>query len=201
MPDMTCGIYLPPKSLPERGWIWPAGLIFRRKACRREDRCGRQGLSSAEKLAGGRIDAAGRAYLPPKNLPERGWTRQAGLIFRRRACRREDGCGRRGLSSAEEFAGERMDAAGGAYLPPKNLQRREDGCGGRGLSSAEELAEAGGWTRQAGLTFRQRTCRGRRMDAAGETYLPPKNLPRQEDGHGRRGLSSAEKLAEARGER
>ena len=94
-----------------------------------------------------------------------------------------------------------MDAAGGAYLPPKNLQRREDGCGGRGLSSAEELAEAGGWTRQAGLTFRQRTCRGRRMDAAGETYLPPKNLPRQEDGHGRRGLSSAEKLAEARGER
>ncbi len=37
-----------------------------------------------------------------------------------------------------------MDAAGGAYLPPKNLPRREDGHGLRGLSSAEELAEAGG---------------------------------------------------------
>ena len=70
--------------------------------------------------------------------------RQAGLIFRRRTCRREDGCGRQGLPSAEELAGGRMDTACGAYLPPKNLPRREDGCGMRGLSSAEELAEAGG---------------------------------------------------------
>lgn len=37
-----------------------------------------------------------------------------------------------------------MDAAGGIYLPPKNLPRQEDGCGRRGLPSAEELAEAGG---------------------------------------------------------
>ena len=37
-----------------------------------------------------------------------------------------------------------MDAAGGAYLPPKNLPRQEDGGGRRGLPSAEELAEAGG---------------------------------------------------------
>ena len=50
------------------------------------------------------MDAAGRAYLPPKNLPERGWMRQAGLTFRRRDCRREDGHGRRDLSSAEELA-------------------------------------------------------------------------------------------------
>ena len=50
----------------------------------------------------------------------------------------------RGLSSAEELAGGRMDAVCGAYLPPKNLPRREDGHGWRGLSSAEELAEAGG---------------------------------------------------------
>ena len=84
-------------------------------------------LFTVAEAAGGRMDAAGRAYLPPKNLP-----------------RQEDGCGRQGLSSAEELAGERMDAAGRAYLPPKNLPRREDGCGMRGLSSAEELAEAGG---------------------------------------------------------
>lgn len=70
--------------------------------------------------------------------------RQAGLIFRRRTCRREDGHGRRGLPSAEELAGGRMDAAGGAYLPPKNLPRQEDGHGRRGLSSAEKLAEARG---------------------------------------------------------
>ena len=37
-----------------------------------------------------------------------------------------------------------MDAAGGIYLPPKNLPRQEDECGRRGLPSAEELAEAGG---------------------------------------------------------
>lgn len=71
------------------------------------------------------MDTAGGAYLPPKSLPEGGWMRQAGLIFRRRACRREDGYGLRGLSSAEELAGERMDALGGTYLPPKNLPRRE----------------------------------------------------------------------------
>ena len=209
------GAYLPPKSLPEGGWTRPAGFTFRRRACRREDGHGRRSLPSAEELAGGRMDTAGGAYLPPKNLPERGWTRQAGLIFRRRACRREDGhgrrglpsaeelaeaggwmrqtgfifrrraCrredghGRRGLSSAEEIAGGRMDAAGGAYLPPKNLPeggwtrpagltfrrrdcRREDGCGRRDLPSAEELAEAGGWMRYAGLIFRRRTCRGGR---------------------------------------
>ena len=74
------------------------------------------------------MDAADGIYLPPKSLPKGGWTRPAGLIFRRRACRREDGHGRRGLSSAEELAGG----------------RREDGHGLRGLSSAEELAEAGG---------------------------------------------------------
>ena len=161
MPDMACGIYLPPKRLPERGWTrqakltfrrrtcrredghgwrglssaeelaeaggWmrQAGLIFRRRTCRREDGHGRRGLPSAEELVGGRMDTAGGAYLPPKNLPERGWTRQAGLIFRRRTCRREDGHGRRGLSSAEELAGGRMDTAGRAYLPPKNLPRRE----------------------------------------------------------------------------
>ena len=50
------------------------------------------------------MDAAGGAYLPPKNLPEGGWTRPAGLIFRRRTCRREDGHGLRGLPSAEELA-------------------------------------------------------------------------------------------------
>ena len=141
-----------------------AGLTFRRRTCR-----------------GGRMDTAGGAYLPPKSLSEGGWTRQAGLIFRRRTCRgrrmeaaggtylppkslprQEDGGGRRDLSSAEELAGERMDAAGGAYLPPKSLPRREDGCGRRDLPSAEELAEAGGWRRQAGFTFRRRTCRGGR---------------------------------------
>ncbi len=31
----------------------------------------------------------------------------------------------RGLPSAEELAGGRMDALGGTYLPPKNLPRRE----------------------------------------------------------------------------
>ena len=77
----------------------------------------------------------------------------------------------------------------------------KDGHGWRGLSSAEELAEAGGWTRLAGLIFRRRACRGGRMDAAGGTYLPPKSLPRQEDGGGRRDLPSAEELAEAGGER
>ena len=145
------------------------------------------------------MDAAGGIYLPPKSLPEGGWTRPAGLTFRRRTCRREDGHGWRGLSSAEELAGERMDAAGEAYLPPKNLPRQEDGCGRRDLSSAEELAGGrmdtaggaylppkslpeGGWTRQAGLIFRRRACR-------------------REDGHGWRGLSSAEELAEAGGER
>ena len=84
-----------------------------------------RGLPSAEELAGERMDMACGAYLPPKSLPERGWTRQAGLIFRRRTCRREDGHGRRDLPSAEELAGERMDALGGTYLPPKNLPRRE----------------------------------------------------------------------------
>ena len=144
--DTACGAYLPPKNLP-----------------RREDGCGRRGLPSAEELAEERMDTAGETYLPPKNLPEGGWTRQAGLIFRRRDCRREDGCGMRGLSSAEELAGERMDTAGGIYLPPKNLPE-------------------GGWMRQAGLTFRRRACR-------------------REDGCGRRGLPSAEELAEAGGER
>ena len=90
------------------------------------------------------MDAVCGAYLPLKSLPEGGWMRYAGLTFRRRTCRREDGHGLRDLSSAEELAGGRMDAAGGAYLPPKNLPRREDGHGRRGLSSAEELAEAGG---------------------------------------------------------
>ena len=70
--------------------------------------------------------------------------RQAGLIFRRRTCLKDAGYGLQGLSSAEELAGGRMDTAGGAYLPPKNLPRREDGGGRRGLPSAEELAEAGG---------------------------------------------------------
>ena len=102
--DTAGGIYLPPKSLPEGGWTWLAGLIFRRRDCRREDRCGRRGLSSAEEIAGGRMDAAGGAYLPPKRLPEGGWMRQAGLTFRRRTCRREDGHGLRDLSSAEELA-------------------------------------------------------------------------------------------------
>ena len=50
----------------------------------------------------------------------------------------------RGLPSAEELAGERMDMACGAYLPPKSLPRQEDGGGRRVLPSAEELAEAGG---------------------------------------------------------
>ena len=162
MPDMACGTYLPLKSLPEGGWMRYAGLTFRRRTCRREDGHGRRGLSSAEELAGGRMDTACGAYLPPKSLPERGWTRQAGLIFRRRTCRREDGCGRRDLPSAEELAeaggwtrlaglifrrrtcrGGRMDTAGGAYLPPKSLPE-------------------GGWTRPAGLIFRRRTCRGGR---------------------------------------
>ena len=49
----------------------------------------------------------------------------------------------------------------------------------RGLPSAEELAEE-------------------RMDTACGTYLPPKNLPRREDGCGRQGLSSAEELAGGR---
>ena len=139
--DTAGGAYLPPKNLPERGWTRLAGLIFRRRTCRREDGHGRRGLPSAEELA-----EAG------------GWMRQTGFIFRRRACRREDGHGWRGLSSAEEIAGERMDAVCGAYLPPKNLPKR-------------------GWTRPAGLIFRRRTCRGGRMDAAGRAYLPPKNLP------------------------
>ena len=99
-----------------------AGLIFRRRDCRREDGHGlrdlssaeelaggkdghgRRGLPSAEELAGGRMDAAGGAYLPPKSLPEGGWMRYAGLTFHRRACRREDGHGLRGLPSAEELA-------------------------------------------------------------------------------------------------
>ena len=119
--DAAGEAYLPPKSLPEGGWTRLAGLTFRRRACRREDGHGRRGLSSAEELAGGRMDTAGGAYLPPKNLPEGGWMRQAGLIFCRRTCRREDGHGLRDLSSAEELAGERMDMACGAYLPPKNL--------------------------------------------------------------------------------
>ena len=51
-----------------------------------------------------------------------------------------------------------MDAAGGAYLPPKSLPRQEDGGGRRDLPSAEELA-------------------GGRMDAVCGAYLPPKNLP------------------------
>ena len=102
--DAAGGAYLPPKNLPERGWTRQARLTFRRRACRREDGHGRRGLSSAEELAGERMDTAGGAYLPPKSLPERGWTRQAGLIFRRRTCRREDGHGRRDLPSAEELA-------------------------------------------------------------------------------------------------
>ena len=61
-------------------------------------------LFTITEAAGERMDAAGGAYLPPKSLPERGWIWPAGLIFRRRACRREDGCGRRGLPSAEELA-------------------------------------------------------------------------------------------------
>ena len=108
MPDMACGTYLLLKSLPEGGWMRYAGLTFRRRTCRREDGYGLRGLPSAEELAGERMDTAGGTYLPPKNLPERGWMRQAGLTFRRRACR-----------------GRRMEAAGGIYLPPKNLPRRE----------------------------------------------------------------------------
>ena len=69
-----------------------------------KDGHGRRGLPSAEELAGGRMDAAGGAYLPPKSLPEGGWMRYAGLTFHRRTCRREDGCVRRDLSSAEELA-------------------------------------------------------------------------------------------------
>ena len=42
---------------------------------------------------------------------------------------------------------------------------------------------------------------GGRMNTAGGIYLPPKNLPRREDGGGRRDLPSAEELAEAGGER
>ena len=80
------------------------GFTFRRRACRREDGHGLRDLSSAEELAGGRMDAVCGAYLPPKNLPEGGWMRYAGLTFRRRTCRREDGCVRRDLSSAEELA-------------------------------------------------------------------------------------------------
>ena len=120
MPDMACGIYLPPKSLPEGGWTRQAGLIFRRRDCRREDGCGMRGLSSAEELAGGRMDAVCGAYLPPKNLPKRGWTRPAGLIFRRRTCRREGGCGRRGLPSAEELA----EAGGWTRLAGLIFRRR-----------------------------------------------------------------------------
>ena len=85
--DTAGGTYLPPKNLP-----------------RQEDGGGRRDLSSAEELAGERMDAAGGAYLPPKSLPERGWIWPAGLIFRRRTCRREDGCVRRDLPSAEELA-------------------------------------------------------------------------------------------------
>lgn len=48
------------------------------------------------------------------------------------------------MFTVAEAAGERMDAAGGAYLPPKSLPRQEDGGGRRDLPSAEELAEAGG---------------------------------------------------------
>lgn len=48
------------------------------------------------------------------------------------------------LFTITEAAGGRMDAAGGAYLPPKSLPRQEDGGGRRDLPSAEELAEAGG---------------------------------------------------------
>ena len=61
-------------------------------------------LFTITEAAGGRMDALGGTYLPPKNLPERGWMRQAGLTFRRRTCRREDGHGRRDLPSAEELA-------------------------------------------------------------------------------------------------
>ena len=89
-------------------------------------------------------DMACGTYLLLKSLPEGGWMRYAGLTFRRRTCRREDGYGLRGLPSAEELAGERMDTAGGTYLPPKSLPRQEDGGGRRDLPSAEELAEAGG---------------------------------------------------------
>ena len=118
--DAAGGAYLPPKNLPEGGWTRLAGLIFRRRACRREDGHGRRGLSSAEELAGGRMDTAGGAYLPLKSLPEGGWMRYAGLIFRRRACRREDGCGRRGLSSAEELA----EAGGWTRLAGLIFRRR-----------------------------------------------------------------------------
>ena len=69
-----------------------------------KDGHGLRDLSSAEELAEGRMDTACGAYLPPKSLPEGGWTRQAGLNFRRRTCRREDGHGLRDLSSAEELA-------------------------------------------------------------------------------------------------
>ncbi len=48
------------------------------------------------------------------------------------------------LLTITEAAGERMDTAGGTYLPPKSLPRQEDGGGRRDLPSAEELAEAGG---------------------------------------------------------
>lgn len=61
-------------------------------------------LFTIAEAAGGRMDAVCGTYLPPKSLPERGWRRQAGLIFRRRACRREDGHGLRDLPSAEELA-------------------------------------------------------------------------------------------------
>ena len=70
--------------------------------------------------------------------------RYAGLTFRRRTCRREDGHGLRDLSSAEELAeaGGWMRQAGLIFR--RRTCRREDGHGLRDLSSAEELAEAGG---------------------------------------------------------
>ena len=139
--DAADGIYLPPKSLPEGGWTRLAGLIFRRRACRREDGHGWRGLSSAEELAGGRMDAVCGAYLPPKSLPEGGWTRPAGLTFHRRACRREDGCGRRDLPSAEELA-----EAGGWMWYAGLIFRRRTCRGGR-------------------RTMKQRSCRCRPLPA------------------------------------
>lgn len=61
-------------------------------------------LFTVAEAAGGRMDTACGTYLPLKSLPEGGWMRYAGLTFRRRTCRREDGCVRRDLSSAEELA-------------------------------------------------------------------------------------------------
>ena len=61
-------------------------------------------LFTVAEAAGERMEALGGTYLPPKSLPERGWTRQAGLTFRLSYCLKDAGYGLRDLSSAEELA-------------------------------------------------------------------------------------------------